>query len=293
MNVLVIIPFPITNDILIDKEVYKVCKTKFELQEAIKNANEDEEQDHLILSYLYPSNYKYHLRKFDESDKKITDLYISDLYGTIVKLKEEDDFTTAEEYILNDQYSKYDSKKYPSPNDIIITVFTDPEKNYEYRYFTKDFRFQLMSEFFNYFVSKFIEKIDIGELKKKESSIFSYTDLFKYLINTKYPFLGHISVIIQQIPYETQYDDFFENSNIKDFPTIYTVKKYNTNKTISKMKEYFDDFSAKGVGSLSWIENYYFITSNGYKMNISKNGELSITRDLSEGLSSNAKMILD
>ena len=287
MNVIVIVPFPVTNDIIVDGyNVYKIYKSEIELHKVI-NEIEKSEEDHMILSYIYPISNTFSI------NKKNIEIYISDLYGELIKIKEEKDIVTYEKYILEEQYKQYNCKKYPSTNDIKIVIYSEPEKKYLNNFFTKEFKFQLMSEFFNYFVSNFIEKIDISNLRKDESSIFTYIDLFKYLLNAKYPFLGNITEIIQQISYETQYDDFFDKSNIKDFPTVYTIKKYNTNKTLSKIKNILDDFSAEGAGSLKGIENYYFITSNGYKINISKEGELSIERDLSGGLTSNGKMFLD
>lgn len=287
MNVIVIIPFPVTNDIIIDEyNVYKVCKSKLELRKSIREAEKNKEEDNLILSYPYISSNIFDINKNN------TEIYISDLYGDLVKINEEKILKYYEDYILEEQYKKYDCKKYPSTNDIKVVVYPT-EKNYLNKFFTKGFKFQLMSECFNYFVSNFIEKIDIDKLIKKDSSIFTYIDLFKYLLNEKYTFLGHICEIIEKIEYKSPYDDIFELYDIKDYPSIYTIKKYDTNKSLSKMKILLEKFSINGSKSLKVIENYYFITSNGYKINISKDGDLSIERDLSDGLTSNAKMILD
>ena len=290
---ILIIPFNVTHDKVVygddinnkDFNVYKVNKTEIELMDDILSS---EDNDRLVLSYVYPIKYDF-ITKAIYSRPAI--LFVSDINGKITCLDHKEQYESFIS-IIDTQIKKFATDKYPAIVDIPVIKYVAEEDEEKYKWFTREFRLQLKTEFFNKFIEKKIEKMDNSVLSSNSGSITTFTDLLRHLINVKYAFLGHICIVVHYIPYKSLYDGFFNKNNKYWFPTIYTVEKYCTNASLNELRNKFDNIKISEIESNNDIENYDFITSRGYMLSIS-NGNVNIEEYSDEAFTSASKMILD
>ena len=272
VNIL-ILPFTISNNMLIiskpdgDYDVFPVCESQDDLLDKLEKAKDND----VILTYVYP-----HYNKMDV----LFNLFITDAYGNISTVASFVDYTL---FIDNFYDGKYDIHQFPSLKDI-------PTEYVYNNLFSRDFRYQLRTEYHSKMVDKLLLKpINMKELES-DRPIETCMDLFTYLLYYKFTFLGDVSRVVHRHPFQSAYNvirNCMTGFDMKANSEIITTMDANT-PSYDSWIEYFEHIklSDKDGMTKSGIYDITVYTTHKFCIKLTEDGGIDIKRlgdDLKNG----------
>ena len=258
MNYLIIFPFKVPGDSLVEYDLnfpQKICSTFDELYTQVSIAKD---KDNIILSYIPLTQWD-----LDSSWNVI----VVDFKGNFVEVND-NNIAYALSHICEDAKS------------ILKIGITPIDDKISHPILNTKLRHHLALVAYNYLLGK----IDIHALDENDAPIRTYLDALRYLVKRKFAFLEDIPVVTQVCTEKTLYEQFCKILHGKSFYEVekkYVYKGYD----IDYIKDVLDsivldekDLSDNKIllKECTAINNVWFHSEKGYMINISNTGEVSI-----------------
>lgn len=258
MNYLIIFPFRVPGDSLVEYDLnfpQKICSTYDELtnQKVVSD-----ETTNVILSYIPIS---------PKDINHSCEVIVVDFRGNFVE--------------VNDNNIAYTlSSICEDAKSILKTGIIPIDDKISHPILNTKIRHHLALVAYNYLLGK----IDIHALDENDAPIHTYLDALRYLVKRKFAFLEDIPVVTQVCTEKTLYEQFCKILHGKSFYEIekkYVYKGYD----IDYIKDVLDsivldekDLSDNKIllKECTAINNVWFHSEKGYMINISNTGEVSI-----------------